>query len=169
MNKILRQPNPSDYYDEMDPKGMTSSEYAHYVNDYADYKNTLEKNQWCLTSEQLDDVKVKAKELSELNPNWRKGQALFNALYAYHPQVANMLRGGIEDPFHMNDDLTPVYDRLLGKKTKLSKKEIEFFIEQALEEGLIAFWDTVTKFAFDNDVENDEFLETVRKKLKNDL
>lgn len=38
--------------------------------------------------------------------NWRKGQALFNALHNLVPEVANSLRGTENDPFH-NDAKIP--------------------------------------------------------------
>lgn len=41
----------------------------------------------------------------ELNANGqRRGQAAFNALQQYYPDIANELRGSLNDPFHKPDD-----------------------------------------------------------------
>jgi len=44
----------------------------------------------------------------EHNPEWRRGQAYFNTLAAFHPEVAEQFRGSLTDPFH-NDSKLPAF------------------------------------------------------------
>lgn len=47
-------------------------------------------------------------------PEWRIGQALFNALYNLNPRLADEIRGTDCDPFH-NDDLAGAFmERIAG-------------------------------------------------------
>lgn len=45
-------------------------------------------------------VQEQANELQRTHADWRRGQALFNALHQMHPQLADQIRGGDADPFH---------------------------------------------------------------------
>lgn len=46
-------------------------------------------------------------------PEWRKGQALFNALYDLVPEFANMIRGTKVDPFHQDKNCNVVLSMLV--------------------------------------------------------
>lgn len=45
-------------------------------------------------------VQERARELVSEHPDWRWGQALFNALYTLDPVLANQIRGTAADPFN---------------------------------------------------------------------
>lgn len=45
-------------------------------------------------------LQEQANELQREHPDWRRGQALFNALHKMHPDLANQIRGTSADPFH---------------------------------------------------------------------
>ena len=45
-------------------------------------------------------VQEQAHELARQYPDWRWGQALFNALHALDPVLANEIRGTAADPFN---------------------------------------------------------------------
>jgi hypothetical protein len=45
-------------------------------------------------------VQEQANELTREYPEWRYGQALFNALHRMDPVLANKIRSGPSDPFH---------------------------------------------------------------------
>lgn len=47
-------------------------------------------------------VQERANELQRENADWRRGQALFNALHNMHPDLADQICGTTADPF--NDD-----------------------------------------------------------------
>jgi hypothetical protein len=50
-----------------------------------------------------------------LDKGWRKGQAMFNALYALEPDLANIIRGqyGV-DPFYRDDFIPAFYEAAFG-------------------------------------------------------
>jgi hypothetical protein len=45
-------------------------------------------------------VQEQASELQREHPDWRRGQALFNALHGIDPVLADRIRGTAADPFH---------------------------------------------------------------------
>ena len=45
-------------------------------------------------------VQEQATELQRAHHDWRRGQALFNALHGMHPELADLIRGTADDPFH---------------------------------------------------------------------
>lgn len=45
-------------------------------------------------------VQTEAEELRIQYPDWRRGQALFNALYSMDPGLANQISGTDADPFY---------------------------------------------------------------------
>lgn len=47
-------------------------------------------------------VQTEAQELLRSHPDWRWGQALFNALHRIDPTLANKIRGTVADPFNDN-------------------------------------------------------------------
>lgn len=47
-------------------------------------------------------VQEQANELQRTHPNWRWGQALFNALHGMHPELADLIRGTSADPFNID-------------------------------------------------------------------
>ncbi len=51
------------------------------------------------------------------NPDWRKGQAMFNALDRLDPELANMIRSTPEDPFY-RDERIPTFELLLWGQPK---------------------------------------------------
>jgi len=53
-----------------------------------------------LNKEQVNELLARRDELMALNPSWRKGQSLFNALAEMHPSLAGDVRGTINDPFY---------------------------------------------------------------------
>ena len=48
--------------------------------------------------------------------NWRKGQALFNAIYRIHPEIANEIRATDIDPFHSDDRIEACLEFLRNRK-----------------------------------------------------
>ena len=59
----------------------------------AKYRDML---RWVAIQEQATELQLK-------HPDWRRGQALFNALHGVHPELANAVRGTPADPFHHDD------------------------------------------------------------------
>ncbi len=45
-------------------------------------------------------IQEQANELQLEHPDWRRGQALFNALHGVFPALAEQIRGTDADPFH---------------------------------------------------------------------
>lgn len=45
-------------------------------------------------------------------PDWRRGQVMFNVLNAFDPELADMIRGTLEDPFY-RDERIPAFEALL--------------------------------------------------------
>lgn len=41
------------------------------------------------------------------HPEWRYGQAMFNAAYTLYPAAADQMRGGSLDPFHRDERAIP--------------------------------------------------------------
>ena len=48
------------------------------------------------------------------NPEWRRGQAVFNVLYKLHPEVADSIRGTEHDMYH-NDENIEQFKELITK------------------------------------------------------
>lgn len=53
-----------------------------------------------LASKEKQEFQQHWAQLSEINPDWRIGQSMFNALYHIRPDLADRLRGGELDPFY---------------------------------------------------------------------
>ena len=47
------------------------------------------------------------------NPDWRTGQAYFNALVIEEPEIADFVRGQLIDPYYQDDRL-PVFWQYVG-------------------------------------------------------
>lgn len=47
------------------------------------------------------------------HPEWRVGQAAFNALTAFNPDVAGQLSGTINDPFNHDERLYDFFEQVL--------------------------------------------------------
>ena len=62
----------------------------------------------------VDSTAVQRLALDRLreHPEWRRGQALFNALYELHPHAADRLRATPADPFY-DDQRIPAFWRTL--------------------------------------------------------
>lgn len=54
-------------------------------------------------------LEARARELRRQNPNYRWGQALFNALYDINPELADHVRGTGADPFYDNSKINHFY------------------------------------------------------------
>lgn len=50
-------------------------------------------------------VQKTATRMRRDHPEYRKGQAFFNALYIMHPEVAENVRGQNYDPFYKDENL----------------------------------------------------------------
>jgi len=48
--------------------------------------------------------------------NWRKGQALFNAIYCIRPEIANEIRATDIDPFHNDNKIDACLEFLRDRK-----------------------------------------------------
>jgi len=48
-----------------------------------------------------------------LYPMWRRGQTLFNSLYALYPEIADGLRGTNVDPFHRDERYGDCWDHII--------------------------------------------------------
>ena len=46
-------------------------------------------------------------------PQWRRGQTLFNSLYALYPEVADGLRATDVDPFHRDDRYGACWEHII--------------------------------------------------------
>jgi hypothetical protein len=70
-----------------------------------------------MTEDELMKVMDKAMELRRQYPDWRAGQAYFNALYTILPDVAEEIRGTPLDPFHRKptDSLADFLDELVRR------------------------------------------------------
>jgi len=55
----------------------------------------------------IDEIKKVRDGFLNAYPRWRKGQALFNAIYYVDPEIANKIRGSDIDPFHIDDNIEP--------------------------------------------------------------
>jgi hypothetical protein len=63
------------------------------------------------------DILISNSEIAEIYfPEWRKGQALFNTLHKYYPNIADSIRGGQYDTFYNNDRIEDCINYL---KTKI--------------------------------------------------
>jgi hypothetical protein len=54
-------------------------------------------------NERWNFIESEAQIIQSRNPDWRRGQALFNILYLFYPKEANMVRATTYDCFHRND------------------------------------------------------------------
>lgn len=50
---------------------------------------------------------------SEVTPSWRTGQTAFNILVQVRPDIAEMVRGSLYDPFYQDSRLAGFYDFVL--------------------------------------------------------
>lgn len=60
----------------------------------------------------MRELEKRWKELMRLNPSWRLGQSLFNAMLDVCPAYAEAIRGTHNDPFHNDTRCTTVLDWL---------------------------------------------------------
>lgn len=56
----------------------------------------------------LEEFVTEAEKVHRKNPEWRRGQAYFNTLYAVRPDIANMIVSTGVDPFY-RDDWIPAF------------------------------------------------------------
>lgn len=54
---------------------------------------------------QVETVKKMAARMRKDHPEYRKGQALFNALHIMHPEVAENVRSKSYDPFYKDENI----------------------------------------------------------------
>jgi hypothetical protein len=57
------------------------------------------------------------------NPNWRKGQTIFNCLYNLYPDFANEIRATELDPFYIDDRIPQTLEYVYNKLTRSSAEE----------------------------------------------
>jgi hypothetical protein len=57
-------------------------------------------------SELISETVELTSEMMDQNPNWRFGQAFFNALHKIDPEFSEEIRGTKYDPFHNDDKIT---------------------------------------------------------------
>lgn len=57
-------------------------------------------------------VSERADQMQRENPDWRVGQAWFNALHEIDPGLANQIRGSQDDPFYRDDRVTAFVQRI---------------------------------------------------------
>lgn len=59
-----------------------------------------------LTEKEFDTLFRVADVKLAMNPHWRNGQSLFNALCDLHPDIANEIRGDLKlDPFYNEENI----------------------------------------------------------------
>ena len=56
-----------------------------------------------VSEDQANAAYRKAQELAYTDKDWRWGQGVFNAFYAFFPDECNKLRGTDDDCFYRND------------------------------------------------------------------
>jgi hypothetical protein len=66
--------------------------------------------------EYKDDIIAISKLTDEYRSmyDWRRGQCLFNALYALYPDIANQIRGTDVDPFHRDERIPDCWNTAIA-------------------------------------------------------
>lgn len=62
----------------------------------------------------VETVSILSKQMLKENKNWRKGQAVFNALHTLYPDIADSIRTTKYDPFHDDNIVKDLYNYLNG-------------------------------------------------------
>jgi hypothetical protein len=62
-----------------------------------------------MTQEQIDEVHQIKRNYMEHYPDWREGQAFFNALLNLYPKEAEQIRGTVYDPYYHNSKIALNY------------------------------------------------------------
>jgi len=122
-----------------------------------------------LTGVQIDAVNAKAEKLRKENPQWRRGQAFFNALYMSYREAAEEIRGGKYDPFYVDAKLKDCIRFLMSERKKKEKPdETTPFTDEVIEKiattALSEFWDKVNDGLFDYEA-TDEQKEKAHEKI----
>jgi len=65
-----------------------------------------------MSKEKIDEIVEVKDDFLKNYPNWRKGQALFNAIFYIDQDVGNKIRGSQIDPFHRDDMIDKCMDFL---------------------------------------------------------
>lgn len=78
---------------------------AHRGNPFCDEHRPL--------ADRIHAITVLADQMQRDDPSWRRGQAMFNALYELYPGTANRIRGTVADPF-FRDSRLPAFHRALA-------------------------------------------------------
>jgi len=173
--EFLKRPIPEDFYDEFDPRGMSTSEHNEYTKAYNEYVEQLKSNNWTLSEGQLAYVKEEMRKAMKKFPEWRQGQAFFNTLYILHPHVADSIRGTKYDPFHNNDVLVLTYCKLLGRTKETDDKRqaiLDDLVVDTVNIGMSEFWNAVHAELFNKNItdeERDILTDRIVEKLKNTL
>jgi hypothetical protein len=63
--------------------------------------------------EKVNFMEQEAERLQYSFPEWRKGQALFNVVYCFYPEIANEIRGSEFDCFHVDERIELFKRRVL--------------------------------------------------------
>jgi hypothetical protein len=66
-----------------------------------------------MTESKWEFIETEAKHAQARFPEWRHGQALFNILYAFHPAIANKIRGTEFDCFHRDERISDFKKRVI--------------------------------------------------------
>jgi len=115
--------------------------------------------------ELLNDALTYQKE----NPQERDGQAFFNTLHKKYPQIAEEIRGGEYDPFHVDAKLGECLKFVMNERKKEEKPDettpfTDEVIEKIATEALTKFWDKVNDGLFDYEA-TDEQKEKAHEKI----
>lgn len=70
------------------------------------------------------DIERKAREMWASNPEWRWGQAVFNACHALAPDAADERRGTTCDPFYADSRLSRWWECLASDGTIDAAREV---------------------------------------------
>ena len=89
-----------------------------------------------LNSEQLASVEMEQNILRAHNPNWRLGQAYFNALQNKFPLVADEIRSSEYDPF-FDDKILPKCIAHITDRTNVPKKQLTIELTWTIEDSMI--------------------------------
>lgn len=89
-----------------------------------------------LNSEQLASVEMEQNILRAHNPNWRLGQAYFNALQNKFPLVADEIRSSEYDPF-FDDKILPKCIAHITDRTNVPKKQLTVELIWTIEDSMI--------------------------------
>ena len=68
-----------------------------------------------VTKEELAEIFEVRDDFLRDYPDWRNGQALFNAIYYVNQDVGNKIRGSAVDPFHRDDKIDECIKYLKGE------------------------------------------------------